>query len=152
MRLSERKFIGKVQQESEAMKGEIHNLALGKVRKSCKLGSLGTQTNFTSFPILPANCLEFSLSVRGSRRRKKKELVFWPREGYRSQLWGEGWTGLGVLLALESAPGLCCSGDKRKEGGRDHHPRQGVMVNHDVEFRASGVVSLPRRHRFHCWC
>lgn len=81
------------------------------------------QTNFVSFPVLPANCLELFVCLG---KQEKKELVFCPREGYRSHLWGEKdvgeeWTGLCVLLALESAVGLRCSGGKRKEGEVTSH-------------------------------
>lgn len=62
MRLSERKFIEKFWQEEEATEGEMHNLGDRKSKEEDKLGSLVEATNLTSFPALPANHLEFSLS------------------------------------------------------------------------------------------
>ena len=63
MRLPERKFIEEFWQEEEAMEGEMHNLGDRKSKKENKLGSLGEATNLTSFPALPANHFEFSLTV-----------------------------------------------------------------------------------------
>ena len=45
------------------MEGEMHNLGDRKSKKENKLGSLGEATNLTSFPALPANHFEFSLTV-----------------------------------------------------------------------------------------
>lgn len=107
------------------MEGDIHDLADRKSEESSKLGSLGTQINLASFPILPANCLE--LFVCWGSRRKSWFSVLGKGTGHSCggrKMWGEERTGLCVLLALESAVGLRCSGGKRKEGGRGHYPRQ----------------------------
>lgn len=84
------------------MQGAMHELGNRKSKEGNKLGSLGEQTNFTNFPILPANCCEFIVCLE---KQEKRELVSCPRKSHRSQLWVEkGWgrSGQGCVCCLLS--------------------------------------------------